>query len=222
MLAHLHVHACPPILMSFHNNDGCLPSLHLPTLKLTWNKRFFHNMLSWLKITVVQRSSVRMAVGSRLISSVATAGDDKDKMSFIDKAKAYGANALLGLYTHRGDRFDTCLKSMKVDKIGDGIVTCSLPVDRHLQNAYTTLHGGAICTIVDVVGTLALLSIDASRPGVSVDLNVNFISAAKAGEDVVIEGIVLKSGRRLGFSQVEIRHRDSGKLIASGRHTKSF
>ena len=141
--------------------------------------------------------------------------------TFIEKAKAYGANALLGMYTHRGDRFDKCLGNLKIEKISDGSCVCTLPVEDHVQNAYKTLHGGAICTIVDVVGTLALLSVDPTKPGVSVDLNCNFITAAKAGEDIIIEGTVLKSGRRLGFTQVDLKHKD-GTLIATGRHTKAL
>ena len=37
--------------------------------------------------------------------------DGNQKISFIEKARAMGANALLGLYTHTGDRFDQCLKA---------------------------------------------------------------------------------------------------------------
>ena len=57
-------------------------------------------------------------------------------------------------------------------------------LSKALENAYNTLHGGAICTIVDVVGTMAILSLDVTKPGVSVDLNVSFVSAAKSGEQV--------------------------------------
>ena len=99
--------------------------------------------------------------------------ETSEKTTFIGKAKAYGANALLGMYTHRGDRFDKCLGNLKIEKISDGSCVCTLPVEDHVQNAYKTLHGGAICTIVDVVGTLALLSVDPTKPGVSVDLNCN-------------------------------------------------
>ena len=41
------------------------------------------------------------------------------KYLFIEKARAMGANALLGLYTHTGDRFDQCLKDLKIHEIGD-------------------------------------------------------------------------------------------------------
>ena len=105
-----------------------------------------------------------------------------------------GANALLGLYTHTGDRFDQCLKDLKILEIGDGKVKCVIPVEKHLHNANRNLHGGAICTLVDVVGTLALLGKDPTKPGVSVDLNVNF-SSGMPNEDIYIDGYVLKSGK---------------------------
>ena len=99
--------------------------------------------------------------------------------------------------------------------------TGTLQIDKPLENAYNTLHGGAICTIVDVVGTMAILSLDVTKPGVSVDLNVSFVSAAKSGETVVIKGTCHKLGRKLGFTEVRIESED-GTLVATGRHTKAF
>ena len=125
-----------------------------------------------------------------------------------------GANALLGLYTHTGDRFDKCLTNLKILEIGDGKEGV-IPVEsHHLHNANKNLHGGAICTLVDVVGTLALLGNDPTRPGVSVDINVNFIRAGMHNEDVYIDGTVLKTGKKLGFTQVDLKRKD-GTLIAT-------
>ena len=140
--------------------------------------------------------------------------------TFIDKAKALGANALLGQFT-ASERFDRVLKGLTVESIDKGRIMCTMLVDEGVQNAYKTLHGGAVSTIVDVVGTMALLSIDATKPGVSVDLNVSFATAAKASSIVQIEGKVLKMGKRLGFTTVDIR-REDGALVATGRHTKAF
>eukprot|EP00047_Mylnosiga_fluctuans_P006453 m.246978 g.246978 ORF g.246978 m.246978 type:complete len:179 (+) comp15251_c0_seq1:1-537(+) len=140
-------------------------------------------------------------------------------ITFIEKAKVMGANALLGTFTHR-EGFDRCLKNLEVTHVEDGKVTATMPVDDSVTNFYGTLHGGATSTIVDVVGTMALLTLDATRPGVSVDLNVSFASAAKKGSTLHIEGRVLKTGNTLGFTQVDILA--DGKLIATGRHTKAF
>jgi acyl-coenzyme A thioesterase 13 len=131
--------------------------------------------------------------------------------SFIDRVKAYGASAMLGTFVNTGTRFDRVLEGMSVTAIGPGSVTCELDVRDGLQNSYSTLHGGAICTLVDVVGTMALLTVDPLRAGVSVDLSVSFVASAKAGERVRLEGRVLKAGKRLGFTQVrEGRGKEGG------------
>ncbi len=63
------------------------------------------------------------------------------------------------------------------------------------------LHGGCTALLVDVVGTLALLSMDATRPGVSVEMNQSFLRSAGTGERLLIEGRVLKAGKKLGFTE---------------------
>ena len=52
-------------------------------------------------------------------------------------------------------------------------------------------------------------------------LQVNFLSPAKLGETVMLEGHLLKMGRSLAFTQVNLLHED-GSMIATGRHTKAF
>ncbi len=71
------------------------------------------------------------------------------------------------------------------------------------------------------MGTLALLSKDHTRGGVSVDLSVSFTSAAPVGSSLTIIGKVLKYGRSMGFTEVKVFNEED-TLIASGRHTKAF
>jgi acyl-coenzyme A thioesterase 13 len=139
---------------------------------------------------------------SSAAATSAAAPAEPRSASFIDRVKVYGANAMLGSFVNTGSRFDRVLEGMTVTSMGDGSVVCELDVREGIQNSYGTLHGGAACTIVDVVGTMALLSLDPLRAGVSVDLSVSFTAAAKAGSRVRIEGRVLKTGKRLGFTQV--------------------
>jgi acyl-coenzyme A thioesterase 13 len=84
-----------------------------------------------------------------------------------------------------------------------------------------TLHGGAVATLVDVLGSLALLAKDHTRGGVSVELNVSYLLAVKAGERVYCKGRVVKLGKALGFTQIDL-YNQNGKLAATGRHTKSM
>lgn len=171
--------------------------------------------------------SVQIGMRRRIDGEIGEIGGDgrgqaRRDMSFISKVKAAGANALLGGFIINEGRFDGCMKGLKVVEVGKGNVTAHLRVEKALENAYSTLHGGAICTIVDVVGTMAILSLDPTKPGVSIDLNVSFVAAAKADEEVVIKGDVLKMGKKLGFTEVRVESKEDGRLIATGRHTKAF
>ncbi len=97
-----------------------------------------------------------------------------------------------------------------------------MTVDAEHRNAFESLHGGAVCLLIDVVGTLALLTKDATRPGVSVELNCSFLSPAMVGDEIEVTGRVLRYGKRLGFTQVDIVRVKDNKLVATGRHTKAF
>eukprot|EP00045_Choanoeca_perplexa_P005489 m.46444 g.46444 ORF g.46444 m.46444 type:complete len:106 (+) comp13151_c0_seq3:218-535(+) len=69
---------------------------------------------------------------------------------------------------------------------------------------------------------VTLLSRDATKPGVTVELSTSYTSSAKAGDSLRVEGKVLKMGRRLGFTQVEIFRSSDDALVATGRHTKAL
>ena len=68
---------------------------------------------------------------------------------------------------------------------------------------------------------MALLSRDPTRPGVSVEINTSYCAAAKVGEEVKLVGRVLRAGRKLGFTQVDIMRQD-GTVVVTGRHTKAL
>lgn len=111
------------------------------------------------------------------------------------------------------------MNGMKVLSVNPGKVEMELEVkEEHLNNA-GTLHGGMICTIVDSVSTYAIATTKDNKFGVSVDLNVSFLSAAFPGEKVTIKSEVLRTGQNLAYADVNI-YKEDGKLVATGRHTK--
>jgi acyl-coenzyme A thioesterase 13 len=85
-----------------------------------------------------------------------------------------------------------------------------------------TLHGGAISLLVDVLGTMALLTRDPKRAGVSVELNCSFCAPAKMNERIRVHGKVLKYGKTLGFTEVTVSRISDGVMVATGRHTKAL
>lgn len=118
-------------------------------------------------------------------------------------------------------RFDTAVMS-KAQIIGgsEGHVKCEIPVTEELLNGIGTLHGGAIATIIDCVSTWACVSVGNNVPGVSVDLSISYMKTALPGETVVAEAKASHVGKRLAFFTVDIKSKDSGIMLAQGKHTK--
>src|SRR4051812_12811177 len=92
--------------------------------------------------------------------------------------------------------FDRALAGMELLEAGDGRARVRLLVSEAVQNFNGALHGGAVATLVDDAGTIAIITADRdSRPGVSTDLNVSWFSPAPGGSIVIAEATVLKVGR---------------------------
>ncbi|XP_042665095.1 acyl-coenzyme A thioesterase 13 [Centrocercus urophasianus] len=116
--------------------------------------------------------------------------------------------------------FDRVLGKVKLLSASPGKVVCELKVEEEHTNKHGTLHGGLTATLVDVISTVALIYTERGVPGVSVDMNITYTSAAKIGEEVLITAQILKQGRNLAFASVDLTNKATGKLIAQGRHTK--
>ncbi|RVE66489.1 hypothetical protein OJAV_G00107660 [Oryzias javanicus] len=116
--------------------------------------------------------------------------------------------------------FERVLSKVDVLSASQGKIVCEMKVKEEHTNRGGTLHGGLTATLVDVVSTLAIMNSERGAPGVSVDMNITYMNAAKIGEDVLITAQVLKQGRTLAFATVDLTNKATGKLIAQGRHTK--
>ncbi|XP_043575117.1 acyl-coenzyme A thioesterase 13 [Chiloscyllium plagiosum] len=119
-----------------------------------------------------------------------------------------------------GSGFDRVLNKMTVVSACPGKIVCEMKVEQEHVNRAGALHGGLTATLVDVVSTTALLNTERALPGVSVDMNITYMNAAKLGEDVIITAQVLKEGKSLAFTTVDLTSKATGKLLAQGRHTK--
>lgn len=102
---------------------------------------------------------------------------------------------------------------------GGGKFACELEVTRELTNRFGTLHGGCIATLVDVLTTVALLTVS-DRGGVSTDLSCSYVSPAEVGTRVRVACEVVKAGRTLAWMKCEITRVDDGSVVARGSHTK--
>ncbi|KAL2161840.1 hypothetical protein VTH06DRAFT_7624 [Thermothelomyces fergusii] len=106
-----------------------------------------------------------------------------------------------------------------------GLFTARLRLDARHLNSAGAIHGSVSATLVDWAGGLAIAAWDL-RPatGVSVDINISYLSSARLGDEIEIEGRVERVGSNLAFTEVRIFKVDAGgergAVVASGRHTK--
>ena len=117
-----------------------------------------------------------------------------------------------GLSTTLGER---------IVSAADGRARMELDVTDKVKNPVGVLHGGALATLVDSAGTVAIMAAPTNaekKPGVTTDLNISYLSATRDGT-VTADARVVKVGRTLAFADVEVRRGD-GTVVAVGRITK--
>ena len=73
--------------------------------------------------------------------------------------------------------------------------------------------------MVDFTTTAALMVMENSKAGVSVDMSISYMRAAKIGDVVTMETECKKIGSTLAFMEATLKNSD-GKLLAVGKHTK--
>ena len=103
-----------------------------------------------------------------------------------------------------------------------GSMIARLPVTKNHLNSKGGLHGSMSATIVDWAGGMAIASTGMEQTGVSTDIHVSYLSIAKLGDVLTIEGKANKVGRNLGFTTVTIYKGDGEQksVVAHGTHTK--
>ncbi|XP_062952969.1 acyl-coenzyme A thioesterase 13 [Cynocephalus volans] len=116
--------------------------------------------------------------------------------------------------------FDRVLEKVTFVSSAPEKLVCEMKVEEQHTNKMGTLHGGFTATLIDNISTLLLLCSERGVTGVSVDMNITYMSPAKLGEDIVITAHILKQGKTLAFASVDLTNKATGKLIAQGRHTK--
>lgn len=87
------------------------------------------------------------------------------------------------------------------------------PGPRH-WNPQGTVHGGILCDVADAAMGIALATtLGEDTTFTTIELKINYLRAAK-NEPLKVIGRVVKSGRRVGFTDCEIRDAQN-RLIAT-------
>ncbi len=95
-----------------------------------------------------------------------------------------------------------------------------VPYKDENSNPGRALHGGVAASTIDMAGALAAwtgVDANAALECGTLDLSVNYLAAA-IGEDIVATAEVLRRGKEIVYSAVDVRT-DAGKRIATGLST---
>jgi len=109
------------------------------------------------------------------------------------------------------------------EEAGEGYARMSLVLEQKHTNPNGVVHGGVLCTLMDEVSGWAVMTVRGIEamlvaPHATVDMNVSFLSGARPGDKLIVEGRALRVGRSVAFAEAEVR-RGEDKLIAKGRFT---
>jgi len=100
---------------------------------------------------------------------------------------------------------------IEIVEVADGSAKCSMKIQEHHLNGVHTVHGGAIFTLADLAFAVACNS--HGTIAVAINVNINFIKAARAGT-LYAEAKEVNKNSKLGVYNVTVTN-DEGEIIAS-------
>ena len=111
----------------------------------------------------------------------------------------------------------------KQEESREGYARLSLVLEGKHTNPNGVVHGGVLTTLMDEACGWAVLTVRGieamiAAPHATVDMNVSFLSGARPGDEIVVEGRALRVGRSVAFAEAEV-YRGRERLIAKGRFT---
>ena len=129
--------------------------------------------------------------------------------------KALFDPAAAGWTPVRGDPFTEWVGPIWRRRAGEGQAYAFLAAARHVNPA-GTVHGGMIMTFADVAfGSMAWLA-TGKRPAVTVQFDVRFVSAVRAGDFVELAPEVIRATRSLVFLRGTLRAGERVVASAAG------
>jgi len=106
--------------------------------------------------------------------------------------------------------------NMQLLELQPGYSKVMLNVLPEHQNFNGLTFGGITMAVSDQAFGYAVNSV--RRPNVASQFNIHFIAPARAGDELIAEGRVVKSGRRVSIAEMTVTNQE-GKLIARATGT---
>lgn len=105
---------------------------------------------------------------------------------------------------------DGTLKQAKL-----GSITAEFDVRADQCNHAGVLHGGIISTMLDEIMGMTLITVQIDHLYVTINLHVDFLFGAKAGEKVTVTSEVYRVGKKIANLEAKMYNQE-GKIVAKG------
>lgn len=105
---------------------------------------------------------------------------------------------------------------MRLLELTPGYAKIAMKLVPEYQNFNSFVFGGIIMSLADQAFAYASNSL--SLPSVASQFNIHFVNGAGPNDELIAEGRVVRSGRRVGLSEMTVTNQD-GKLIAKATGT---
>lgn len=105
---------------------------------------------------------------------------------------------------------------MRLLELSPGYARVAMKLTPEYRNFNGLIFGGIIVAVADQAFAYAVNSV--SRPSIASQFNIHFVAAANVGDELIAEGRVVKSSRRVGIAEMTVTNQE-GKLIARATGT---
>ncbi|OEL29953.1 hypothetical protein BAE44_0009032 [Dichanthelium oligosanthes] len=112
------------------------------------------------------------------------------------------------------------ISGVSVESAEHGRLLCSFVVTPRHASPAGYLRSGVTATLADQLGSAVFFCSGLASSGVSLEISVSFVDVAAVGEEIEVEGKLLRVGKSIGVVSVDFRKKKTGKLMAQARHTK--
>jgi acyl-CoA thioesterase len=105
---------------------------------------------------------------------------------------------------------------MKLTELSPGYARIALKLKPEYMNFNSMIFGGIVMAVADQAFAYATNSL--IMPSIATQFNIHLLSGAGVGDELIAEGRVIRSGRRIGVTEMTVTNQ-SGKLIAKATGT---
>ncbi|KAJ0175257.1 hypothetical protein K1T71_009398 [Dendrolimus kikuchii] len=124
-------------------------------------------------------------------------------------------------YAAETKNFDSTviLNNMKFAAASDGFLKGTFTVERGMCNAAGYAHGGCMASFIDSLSFISHMTYPNGKIGWTTNMTVNFLMAAKIGEQISVEAQLIKLGK-ISVCETTLKNQ-AGVLLVKGITTFS-